>query len=80
MFLFIFQDACSLDLVKFCRHVPAKEAKRLQCLFYILREEQPIAGNENLVRPKDIDDRRLGSDTLRKECIEVLKKRSEMFK
>ena len=60
--------------------MPAKEGKRLQCLFYILREQEPTAGEDALVRPKDADTSRLGIDTLRNECADLLKKRSEMFK
>ena len=74
------QDACSLDLVKFCRNVPAREAKRLQCLFYILRDEEPFERDGKPTQPKRTDNQGMGSDKLRKECVDVLKKRSEMFK
>ena len=78
--MLVFKDACSLDLVKFCRNVPARDGKRLQCLFYILREQDPPEGKNKSNRPNDVDDSRLGIDTLRDECVDVLKKRSEMFK
>ena len=79
-FFELWQDACSLDLVKFCRNVPAREGKRLHCLFYILREEEQLEGGNKKVHPKDIHDHQNGVDTLQKECVDVLKQRSEMFK
>ena len=78
----ILQDACSLDLVKFCRNVPAKDAKKLQCLFYILRQEDPSSVDkiQSSKMLKEINKVALGTDSLRKECVDVLKKRSEMFR
>ena len=61
--------------MKFCRDVPAKEGKRLQCLFYILRDEETSSGNNNPSHPKDIG----SMDTLQKECADILRKRSKMF-
>ena len=60
------------------RNVPAKEGKRLQCLFYILRDEDTSSGNSNPSHQKDIGSH-TGMDTLQKECAEILRKRSKMF-
>ena len=64
--------------MKFCRDVPAKEGKRLQCLFYILRDEETSSGNNNPSHQKDIGSH-AGMDTLQKECADILRKRSKMF-
>ena len=78
--MIFWQDACSLDLVKFCRNVPARDGKRLQCLFYILRDEERIDEGDSKRNSKSINDNQSDIDTLGKECIKVLKQRSEMFK
>ena len=78
--MIFWQDACSLDLVKFCRNVPARDGKRLQCLFYILRDEERIGEGDSKRNSKNINDNQSGIDTLGKECVKVLKQRSEMFK
>ena len=72
------QNSCSLDLARFCRNVPPKDGKRLQCLFYLLRQTDNSQKTHNtegkVVRGSN------GPDKLGKECLNVLIKRSEMFK
>ena len=66
--------------MKFCRNVPARDGKRLQCLFYILRDEERLDGGDKKSDSKDVKDNQLGLDSLGEECVKVLKQRSEMFK